>query len=160
MDKTHKIDLGISLVSPRPPPERGDHPSTPFMKRIIFSILITIVFTAQASANRESIVGYSAFFYFGTSANEPAVYDDFSYYLNSINPWLTDNNIVVSYHTKTPFELKLKSGQKLGFDTDDLELDLGFVLVKPNGQFKVYYGVHTDVNIKQLAKAFFAENAL
>ena len=31
---------------------------------------------------------------------------------------------------------------------------------KPNGQFKVYYGVHTDVDIQQLVKAFFAEKAL
>ena len=56
--------------------------------------------------------------------------------------------------------MKLSSGQELSFDINDLELDLGFVLAKPNGQFKVYFGVHTDVDIQQLVKAFFAEEAL
>ena len=130
------------------------------MKKILFLLLIVSVFTGPALATKEPIVGYAAFFYFDTSAHESAVYDDFSYYLNSINPWLTDKKIVVSYDSKAPIELKLTSGQKLSFDIDDLELDLGFVLAKPNGQFKVYYGVHTDVGIQQIVKAFFAENAL
>lgn len=130
------------------------------IKKFIFSLLISIVFTGQASSTKEPIVGYAAFFYFGTSAEESVVYDDFSYYLNNINPWLTDNNIAVSYHSKAPFELKLASGQRLNFDIDKLELDLGFVLVGPSGQFKIYYGVHTDVEIQQLVKTFFTENAL
>ena len=68
--------------------------------------------------------------------------------------------IVVSYHSKAPFKLELSSDHELKFDVDDLELDLGFVLAKPNGQFKVYYGVHTDADIQQLVKAFFVEKAL
>ena len=130
------------------------------MKKILLFILITIVCAGIAQAANEPVVGYAAFFYLDTSTDESAVYDDFSYYLNNINPWLKDQKIIVSYHSKAPFKIKLSSDQKLKFHIDDLELDLGFVLAKPNGQFKVYYGVHTDVDIQQLVKAFFAEKAL
>jgi hypothetical protein len=130
------------------------------MKKISIFILITLIFTGQAPVAKEPVAGYAAFFYLETSADDSEVYDDFSYYLNSINPWLKDNKIVVSYYSKAPFKLKLSSGQELEFDVNDMELDLGFVLVKPNGQFKVYYGVHTDVDIQQLVKDFFAEKAL
>ena len=130
------------------------------MKKILIFILITLVFAGQASAANEPVVGYAAFFYFEPSTDESAVYDDFSFYLNNINPWLQGKKIVVSFHSKAPFKMNLSSDQELVFDIDDLELDLGFVLAKPNGQFKVYYGVHTDVDIQQLVKAFFEEKAL
>ena len=130
------------------------------MKKILFFILITLVFAGPAPPANEPAVGYAAFYYLGTSADESAVYDDFSYYLNNINPWLNDKKIVVSYHSKAPFKLKLASCQELNIYIDDLELDLGFLLVKPNGQFKIYYGVHTDVDIQELVKSFFLEKAL
>ena len=63
------------------------------MKKILIFILIVLVFSGQAPAANEPAVGYAAFFYLGTSTEEPAVYDDFSYYLNNINPWLKEKKL-------------------------------------------------------------------
>lgn len=115
---------------------------------------MTILFTGQASAAKEPIVGHAAFFYLNSSDHENAVYDDFSYYLNSINPWLAERNVVVSYHQKAPFEVSLASGQTLRFNANDFKIALGFVLVRPDGQIKTYYGVHTGVDIMHLTKEF------
>ena len=128
------------------------------MKKILLFVLIAIVFAGQALATDKPVIGYAAFFYFNTSDNESDVYDDFFYYLSKVKPWLADKNIDVSFHTNLPIELKLKSGQQINFN--ELKLDLGFILIKPNGHFKVYYGVHPDIDIQELVKAFFEENTL
>jgi len=130
------------------------------MKKLLFALLITTALFSPALASEESVDGYAAFFYLHDPTEEPVVYDDFSYYLNSVNPWLTEKNIIVSYHTKTPFTLSLVSGQEFEFPSKDLELDLGVVFVRPDGQSKVVCGVQTDVDIMNVANDFFYKQAL
>jgi len=123
------------------------------MKKSFVVIAIFLMLTVSVFASEGPTRGYAAFFYFSPPEQDNTVYDDFSHYLNGISPWLKENGIVVSFHPRSPIDLKLASGEAMSFKPD--ELDLGFVLIAPDGKNETYYGVHTDVDIMLVANGFF-----
>ena len=44
------------------------------------------------------------------------------------------------------------------FSADSLEVEVGFVLVKPNGAHKIFYGVHTDIDVIDAVKGFLGKD--
>lgn len=125
------------------------------MRRLLLVLLFSL-WLAVSSTARESVVGHVDFFYFGSvEEEEAAIYDDFSWYLNSVAGWLEKQGIVVNFHNKAPLKIKLHQKEELVFNKRNLESDLGFIMLKPDSSYEIYYGVHTDVDIQYLANENF-----
>lgn len=126
------------------------------MRQFVCALLVTLFLTASAGAAQQPPIGQVAFFYLGASVDEDtAVYDDYAYYLNAISPWLEKQRLTVTAHDSAPVTVVLPTGQKLHFSRADLALDLGYILIRPNGRFQAHYGVQTGVDIQQSVREFF-----
>ena len=63
--------------------------------------------------------------------------------------------IPYSVHTSESFEVEVRPGKTIQFSKTNFEKDFGFILIKPDGKYKMLYGVHTDVDFMYLAKDYF-----
>ncbi len=129
-------------------------------KIIIQSVLIVFIVSLSSTpclADGNSS-GHIGFFFIGDTDSQEniEILDDFNYYYNIIVPWLNKNNFTHSYNTKTPFTIA--SGKNsLTITKDILERDLGMVFLKPDGSYKVSYGVGTGVDIILEINEFFED---
>ena len=89
------------------------------------------------------------------SANEVEVLEDFLFYGGKIGSWIDNLGIPYSVHTPESFEVKVRPGKTIQFSKTNFENDFGFILIKPDGKYKILYGVHTDVDFMYLAKDYF-----
>jgi hypothetical protein len=104
--------------------------------------------------------GYVAFFFVSTVETDAdfEAHDDFQYFYNKMTPWLKQNGFVYTYHSTTPIIVKFDKGKSLTILKDQLKNDLGIILSKMDGTYKISYGVGTDVDIIMEIKGFFGSN--
>jgi hypothetical protein len=80
---------------------------------------------------------------------------DYTYYMEIIGSWLNDLGIPYSFHGSKDFTVKVGLKPALKFTEEDLDDTLGFILFKPDGSYKILYGVHTDIDFIDCAKDYF-----
>ncbi len=80
---------------------------------------------------------------------------DFSFYQERIESWLKKQGIPYSYHATDNFSVKLHSGKTLTFTKDILKIDVGFILIKSDKEYKILRGVHTGIDFIDIAKKYY-----
>ena len=118
-------------------------------------MLLTVLLLVSVTTRGDTLNGYAAFFYLNDPDTDSAVYADFAWHLNNATPWLEERGVVVSYHDSLPLNVETAAGTWRLFSGSRPELDLGFVLLTPDGRHEIAYGVHTDADIMARANSFF-----
>jgi hypothetical protein len=116
-----------------------------------------IAFLMSALVLQASGGGHVAIFLF-TSADaggDVEVAADFSYYRTSIESWLEEAGIPHSFHTAPDITVRTSTGKVLTFTREDLGETVGFVLIRPDGTYRVLRGVHTGVDFITIAREYF-----
>jgi hypothetical protein len=88
-------------------------------------------------------------------ANEVEILEDFLFYRRKIESWIDNLGIAYSIHTSESFEVEVRPGKIIQFSKTNFDNDFGFILIKPDGKYKMLYGLHTDVDFMCLAKDYF-----
>jgi hypothetical protein len=127
------------------------------MKSILW--LATLVFLILVPPLQASGGGHVAMFFFAPLdadlEGDVEVAADFSYYRTSIESWLEEAGIPHSFHTAPDITVRTSTGKVLTFTREDLEGNVGFILVASDGTYRVLHGVHTDVDFITIAREYF-----
>ena len=87
--------------------------------------------------------------------HEVEILVDFLFYREKIVSWIDNLGIAHSFYADESFEVEVRPGKTIQFSKKDFNSDYGFILIKPDGNYKILYGVHTDVDFMYLAKDYF-----
>jgi hypothetical protein len=125
------------------------------MKNILW--LAALAFLMPALLVQASGGGHVAIFFFSPAdgGEDVEVAADFSYYRTSIESWLEERGIPHSFHAAPDITVRTPAGRVLTFTGGDLGGTVGFVLIRPDGTYRVLRGVHTDVDFIGIAREFF-----
>jgi hypothetical protein len=125
------------------------------MKNILW--IAALAFIVPVVSSQASEGGHVAIFFFASAgpAEDAEVAADFSYYRTSIESWLEERGISHSFHAAPDITVRTPAGKVLTFMRDDLGETVGFVLIRPDGTYRVLRGVHTDVDFIGIAREFF-----
>jgi hypothetical protein len=127
------------------------------MKSIL--LLATLVLVIPMSLVQASQTGHVVMFFFSPVDADPEgdveVAADFSYYRTGIESWLEEAGIPHSFHTAPDITVRTSTGKVLTFTREDLGETVGFVLIRPDGTYRVLRGVHTGVDFITIAREYF-----
>ena len=121
------------------------------MKFILFAFVIMFATPSYAEECKGHI------FFYNLEKNEVETGSDFSYFYYEIVPFLKERGVSTSLHTDLPIKSKTCFVGNVGVK-DKLEMSLGYVLMKPNRDVKIFGGVMTDVDLNNVASEFFNIN--
>ena len=132
------------------------HVMSEFMKiksSIFFIIGVFLIFFHAHAAE----IGHVAFFYegeFEQNAQDEEAYADLIYYFNKLKPWFDNNGLIYSIHTSKVFSVTIGDNEIVHFNSNILKLDMGIVLIQPNGDFKEIL-IGTDIDVIEAVKGFY-----
>ncbi len=118
------------------------------------SIILMFVL-CSCSAQAEGCIGHVFFYNIEEDQGDTETESDFSYYYHKSKGWLDEEGLSNSAHTALPVQGKTCFGANIVVPDDALKLSLGYVLVKPNEEIKVYGGVMTGVDLSDVINDFF-----
>jgi hypothetical protein len=115
------------------------------------------------AVRRQRPAGHVAFYSFdgahdtdeAVSSQEHEADYDFSYYYEEITPWLEENGIAHSFHGAPGFTIEIASGEEVSFPKELFETDLGMVIIRNDGAYKLSPGVSTDIDLMMEIISFF-----
>ena len=119
------------------------------MKFILFAIVIMFGTPSYAEECKGHI------FFYNLEKNDAETDSDFSYFYNQIAPILKERGVSTSLHTDLPIKSKTCFAGDVEVPKNKLEMSLGYMLMKPNRDIKVFGGVMTDVDLNDAAREFF-----
>ena len=94
-------------------------------------------------------------FFYKTTKHQTEVEADFTYFYNQMIPWFQERNISTSSHTSTPLKSNTCFKNDVSILNEKLKHSIGYVLLKPNNEFKIIGGVITDLDLVIEANEFF-----
>jgi hypothetical protein len=122
-----------------------------------FLWIAALAFIVPVVSSQASEGGHVAIFFFASAdpAEDVEAAADFSYYRTSIESWLEERGIPHSFHAAPDITVRAPAGKVLTFTGGDLGGTVGFVLIRPDGTYRVLRGVHTGVDFIMIAKEYF-----
>ncbi|MEE9615203.1 MAG: hypothetical protein V3W31_09715 [Thermodesulfobacteriota bacterium] len=108
-------------------------------------------------------VGHAVFYSFdktrnnneAASSEEDEADYDLRYYYEQLKSWLGKKGIAHSFQGSPGFTIKAASGKELLFSKDLFESDVGVVLIRNDGAYRLISGVTTDVDLMADIISFF-----
>jgi hypothetical protein len=127
------------------------------MKRFLRTWIIPLFLIVSYGLASGETIGHVSFFFVSQVQTDEdfEVKDDFQYYYKQITPWLIKNGFSFSYHSNAPISRNIEEDQSITIQKDQLKQELGIILFKKDGPYKILYGVHTDVDILMEIRDFF-----
>ncbi len=118
-------------------------------------LLLTAVFFSGPVAAGSGKSGHIAYYLFDSpDTNNNTSYgveaaNDFLYYYGNLEAWLEKNNLSKSFHEDKEFDITAPLGKKLSFTAENFlgGNDIGVIIIRPGGSFKMIEGVLTDVDL-------------
>lgn len=126
------------------------------MKKLLIVLLIIISLPLFASAKTnetadKGMSGHIAFFLFDSDDTSYGVEgaQDFIYYYGNLEAWLKKNNLSYSFNEDKEISITTSLGKKVSFTGEDFEdnNDIGVIIIRPDGSYKMIQGVWTDVDL-------------
>ncbi len=102
--------------------------------------------------------GQVAFFFFVDpiqSGEYSETLDDFVFFYRGVLPWLDEHGITHSYHSSLPVHIERTQGSPVTFQNESLSGDLGTILLKQDGSYRILHGVYTGVDLILEIQQFF-----
>lgn len=94
-------------------------------------------------------------FFYNLEEQESETEADFAYFYNEAAPWFKERGISTSTHDSAPLKSNTCFENNVSIPKEMLRLTLGYVLLKPNKEDRVYGGVMTDMDLIIEANEFF-----
>ncbi len=116
-------------------------------------ILITLVIIITPGLKAEECKGHV--FFYNLEEHQTEIEADFAYFYDKMIPWFDERDISTSSHTSAPLQSNTCFGSNVSIPSEKLELSLGYVLLKPNNEIRVFGGVMTDMDLVIEANEFF-----
>jgi hypothetical protein len=129
-----------------------------YFSAISLLVFAVILFSSPLKANTGKS-GHVAFYLFDsddTSYGVEAVHD-FIYYYGELELWLQKNEFSYSFHEKQEIRITTSLGRRVSFTRESFERnnDIGIILIKPDGNYKMIEGVRTDVDLSEEIMSYF-----
>ena len=126
------------------------------MTRTLRGLVVVFLLLGSPGAAGGATAGHVAFFLVGDQSGEYfEIYDDFVYFYRGVLPWLDEHGITHSYHSSLPVLIERTRENTVTFQNEGLSKDLGTILLKQDGSYRILYGVHTGVDLIVEIKRFF-----
>ncbi len=126
------------------------------MTRTLCGLVVVILLLSSPRVAGGATAGHVAFFFVGVRSGENfEIYDDFAFFYRRVLPWLDKHGITHSYHSSLPVLIERTQGNTVTFQNESLSNDLGTILLKQDGSYRILYGVYTDVDLIVEIKRFF-----
>jgi hypothetical protein len=93
--------------------------------------------------------------FFIMNAKHVELVADFEYYANSSAVLLNKKGISTSFHKQKELNGKTCFADNFKPNTKKLNLNTGYIMVKPDGTQKIINGVYTDVDLLNIANQYF-----
>ncbi len=116
-------------------------------------IPITLAISFASALQAEECKGHV--FFYNLEEHQSDVEADFTYFYDKMYPWFEEQGISTSIHTTTPLQSDTCFESNVGVPSEKLSLSLGYVLLKPNNEIRIFGGVMTDMDLVMKANEFF-----
>ena len=127
------------------------------MTQTLRGLVVVFLLLSSPCAAGGATARHVAFFFVGVQSGEYfEIYDDFVYFYRGVLPWLDEHGITHSYHSSLPVLIERTQGSTVTFQNESLSKDLGTILLKQDGSYRILYGVHTGVDLIVEIKRFFS----
>lgn len=127
------------------------------MTKMLCGLAIVFLLLGSPCAAGGIPAGHVAFFSVDRvqSGDDSEAHDDFVYFYRGVLPWLEAHGIAHSYHSNLPVLVDTTEGSTLSFQEESLRGDLGTILLKQDGSYRVLHGVYTGVDLILEIERFF-----
>ena len=126
------------------------------MTKTLRGLVVVFLLLSSPCAAGGATAGHVAFFFVGVQSGENfEIYDDFVFFYRRVLPWLDEQGITHSYHSSLPVLIERTQGNTVTFQNESLSDDLGTILLKQDGSYRILYGVYTGVDLIVEIKRFF-----
>ncbi len=127
------------------------------MTKSLRGLMIAFLLLSSPCAAGGLPTGHVAFFFVDPvqSGEYSETLDDFVFFYRGVLPWLDEHGITHSYHSSLPVLIERTQGSTVTFQNESLSKDLGTILLKQDGSYRILYGVYTGVDLIVEIKRFF-----
>ncbi len=139
------------------------------MKKHLFIITVLVLFVFAYGCDRGAEPanaggdGHVAFYLIDSDDASYGVEgaNDFIYYYENLEPWLKKNDLSYSFHEEHDIDITTSLGKKVSFTSENFkgDDDIGIILIRADGEYKVIKGVWTDVDLLVEIKGYFSINS-
>ena len=127
------------------------------MTKTLRGLVVVFLLLGAPGAAGGVTAGHAAFFFVGVQSGEYfEIYDDFVYFYRGVLPWLDEHGITHSYHSSLPVLIERTRENTVTFQNESLSKDLGTILLKQDGSYRILYGVYTGVDLIVEIKRYFS----
>jgi hypothetical protein len=106
--------------------------------------------------------GHVIFYVFDSDDTSYGVegFQDFIYYYGNIEPWLKKNNLSYSFNEDKEIEITTSLEKLVSFTPEDFlgQNDIGVIIIKPDGTYKMIQGVWTNVDLALEIEGYLGED--
>ena len=127
------------------------------MTKTLHGFVVVFLLLSSPCAAGGTPAGHVAFFFVDPvqSGENIEIQDDYVFFYRGVLPWLDEHGISHSYHSSLPVLLERTEGNTVAFQNESLSGDLGTILLKQDGSYRILYGVYTGVDLIMEIRQFF-----
>jgi hypothetical protein len=132
-----------------------------YLSGISLLVFAAVLFASPSTANTGNS-GHVAFYVFDSDDTSYDVegFHDFVYFYGNLESWLKKNSLSYSFHETKEIVITTALGRKVSFTGENFEgrNDIGTIIIRPDGNYKMIRGVYTDVDLADEITSYLGQN--